>query len=139
MTAHVWVNGALVDAASAVIPVTDHGLTVGDGLFETMKVVGGEAFAVTRHLVRLRRTASGLGLRGVPHDDALRIAIDETIAANGPGVGRVRLTLTGGPGPAGPPRGAAAPTVLVACGPPAEWAATAPVAIVPWPRNERGA
>jgi branched-chain amino acid aminotransferase len=139
VSAHVWVNGRLVDASAATVPVTDHGLTVGDGLFETMKVVDGEAFAVTRHLARLRRTASGLGLRGVPDDDALRIAIDETVAANGPSVGRVRLTVTGGPGPAGTTRGDAAPTVLVVCGPPADWEDAAAVATVPWPRNERGA
>ena len=36
MSKQVWVNGALVDAAAAFVPVADHGLTVGDGLFETM-------------------------------------------------------------------------------------------------------
>jgi branched-chain amino acid aminotransferase len=139
MSAQVWVNGALVDAASAVIPVADHGLTVGDGLFETMKVVDGNAFALTRHLARLRRTASGMGLRGVPDDGVLRRAVNETIAANGDAVGRVRVTVTGGIGPAGTTSGDASPTVLVVCGPPGEWDATAAVATVPWPRNERGA
>ncbi|MEY2456376.1 MAG: branched-chain amino acid aminotransferase [Acidimicrobiaceae bacterium] len=138
MSQQVWVNGALVDAASAVVPVADHGLTVGDGLFETMKVVGGKAFAVTRHLRRLRRSAAGLGLRNVPDDGELRAAIEMTVAANGPDVGRVRLTVTGGPGPAGTTRGEAAPTVLVVCGPRTEWEASAAVATVPWPRNERG-
>jgi branched-chain amino acid aminotransferase len=139
LQAQVWVNGGLVDAASAVIPVADHGLTVGDGLFETMKVVDGHAFAMTRHLARLRRTASGMGLHGVPDDDVLRGAVDDTIAANGAAVGRLRVTVTGGIGPAGTTRGDAPPTVLVVCGPPGEWDATAAVATVPWPRNERGA
>jgi branched-chain amino acid aminotransferase len=138
MSQQVWVNGALVDATSAVVPVADHGLTVGDGLFETMKVVGGKAFAVTRHLRRLRHSAAGLGLRNVPDDGELRAAIEITVAANGPDVGRVRLTVTGGPGPAGTTRGEAAPTVLVVCGPRTEWEASAAVATVPWPRNERG-
>ena len=139
MTAHVWVNGELVDAAVAVVPVADHGITVGDGLFETMKVVDGTTFALTRHLARLRRTAAGLGLRGVPDDDVLRDAIDRTVASNGPDVGRVRVTVTGGPGPPGTVRGGAAPTVLVVCGPVAHWDATAAVATVPWTRNEHGA
>ena len=139
MTARVWVNGELVDAESAVVAVADHGLTVGDGLFETMKVVDGHAFAVTRHLRRLRRSAAGLGLRGVPDDAVLRSAIEDTVAANSPGAGRVRLTVTGGPGPAGTTRGESTPTVLVVCGPQAEWDATAAAATVPWTRNERGA
>ena len=63
----VWINGALVAEQDAVLPASDHGLTVGDGLFESMKVVDGVAFAVRRHLARLRRTASGLGL-SVPPD-----------------------------------------------------------------------
>ncbi|HEV3225707.1 MAG TPA: aminotransferase class IV [Acidimicrobiales bacterium] len=134
----VHVNGALVAEEDAVIPVTDHGLTVGDGLFETMKVVDGVAFAVGRHLARLRRTAAGLGL-DVPSDDALRDAIATTIATNDPGVGRVRLTITGGSGPPGTLRGAGRSTVLVVCSARADVAPAAAVVSVPWPRNERGA
>lgn len=135
----VWLNGELVPADDAVIPVADHGITVGDGLFETMKVVDGVPFALTRHLRRLRRTAAGLGLRGVPDDDALRVAVARTIAANGDTVGRVRLTVTGGVGPAGTIRGDVGPTVLVVCGGAPEWTPTAAVITVPWTRNERGA
>jgi branched-chain amino acid aminotransferase len=134
----VWVNGALVAEDEASIPASDHGIAVGDGLFETMKVVDGTAFAVRRHLARLRRTASGLGLT-VPDDAELRDAIESTVAANGAGVGRVRLTITGGHGPAGTSRGDGPPTVLVQCAPATSWPPTASVAVVPWPRNERGA
>jgi branched-chain amino acid aminotransferase len=133
----IYVNGTLVSEEDAVLPVSDHGLTVGDGLFETMKVVDGVAFAIGRHLARLRRTASGLGLR-VPPDDELRDAIESTIAANGPVVGRVRMTVTGGSGPAGTSRGDGPPTVLVQCAPPTVWPPSAKVVTVPWPRNERG-
>ena len=139
MTEIVWLNGALVPAADAVIPVADHGLTVGDGLFETMKVVKGVPFAMARHLRRLRRTAEGLGLRDVPDDEALRTAVQSAIDANGDAVGRVRLTVTGGTGPAGTTRGDAGPTVLVVCGPQSVWDVAAPVITVPWMRNERGA
>jgi branched-chain amino acid aminotransferase len=43
----VWLNGQLVDADKATLPIDDHGLVVGDGAFETMKTSGGRAFAVT--------------------------------------------------------------------------------------------
>ena len=134
----VWINGALVSEDEAVLPASDHGLTVGDGLFESMKVVDGVAFAVRRHLARLRRTASGLGLQ-VPPDAELRDAVESTIAANGPDVGRVRLTVTGGAGPAGTVRGEGPVTVLVQCSALAPWPASSSVLVVPWPRNERGA
>ena len=134
----VWINGTLLSEDEAVLPASDHGITVGDGLFESMKVVDGVAFAVGRHLARLRRTASGLGLQ-VPPDAELRDAVESTIAANGPDVGRVRLTVTGGAGPAGTVRGEGPVTVLVQCSPLAPWPASASVLVVPWPRNERGA
>jgi branched-chain amino acid aminotransferase len=137
VTSVVWLDGVLLPAADARLGVADHGLTVGDGLFETLKVVDGTAFALRRHLARLAKTADGLGLVAPPAD-ALRAAVEATVAAN-PSAGRVRLTVTGGPGPAGTTRGEAPPTVLVVCSPPAGWPATEAVATVRWTRNERGA
>src|SRR3954468_16987670 len=113
----VWLNGRLVAPEDALVPVADHGLTVGDGLFETMKVIDGQPFALTRHLARLQRTASGLGL-GVPPVDELRAAVEATSESNQPGVGRVRLTVTGGTGPHGTVRGDGPATVLVVTSPP---------------------
>ncbi len=42
----IWLNGALQDELAAVSPL-DHGLTTGDGVFETLKIVNGQPFAVT--------------------------------------------------------------------------------------------
>ena len=60
-------------STTARISPFDHGLLVGDGVFETIRVYGGEPFAWTRHLDRLAHSASGLGLP-VPDRDALRAA-----------------------------------------------------------------
>ncbi|HSL59662.1 MAG TPA: aminotransferase class IV [Acidimicrobiales bacterium] len=135
----VWIDGALVDEADARISPVDHGLLVGDGVFETLKVVAGVPFALTRHLRRLRRSAAVLGL-GLPVDDAvLRAGADAVVAANQPDVGRLRITLTGGPGPLGSMRGDAGPTLVMVTGPAGTWEAATDVVTVPWPRNERGA
>src|ERR1039457_4079723 len=67
----VWLNGTLLADADARISVFDHGLTVGDGVFETVKISGGVPFALTRHLGRLLVSAAGLGLP-VPDLDLLR-------------------------------------------------------------------
>ena len=58
----VWINGRLLPDTEATVSVFDHGLVVGDGVFETVKVTGGVPFALTRHLDRLRGSARGLGL-----------------------------------------------------------------------------
>jgi branched-chain amino acid aminotransferase len=135
----VWVDGRLQDAAQPALRVSDHGILVGDGVFETAKVVDGRAIALTRHLRRLRHSADGLGL-AVPLADAeLAAAVTEVIEANQPGVGRLRLTVTGGPGPLGSQRGEEGPTIVIATGPLGPWPPTADVVVVPWPRNERGA
>ena len=116
-----WIDGEVRDAATATVGVTDHGLTVGDGVFETMKVVDGTPFALTRHLRRLRRSAAAmaLDLDAWMTDDALRAVCAELIStatARGAAVGRVRLTVTGGPGPAGSGRGDEGCTLLVVAG-----------------------
>jgi branched-chain amino acid aminotransferase len=136
-----WVNGALVDAARATVPADDHGFVVGDGVFETVKVVDGAPFALTRHLDRLAASGAALGL-AVPAADDLRLAVGELLAANAgdlPAGVRLRITVTGGPSPLSSERGAGPPTVVIAVAPLKPWPPTTDVVVVPWTRNERGA
>lgn len=135
----VWCNGSLLgDAGTPVLPVTDHGLTVGDGIFETIKVVEGRPFALTRHLERLDHSAAGLGLALVDRD-RLREGIDAVLAEEAPTFGRLRITVTAGPGPMGSARGDAGPTVVVVAVPMEPQPPTTTVVTVPWTRNERSA
>ena len=134
----IWVNGRLSSEEDARVSPFDHALLTGDGVFETLKVVGGVPFAVRRHLERLTRSAAGLALEAPP-PDTVRAALDEVVDANALTEGVTRITLTGGTAPLGSDRGTAGPTLIVACGPPRGWGATAAVAVAPWPRNERGA
>ncbi len=135
----VWLNGEVLDSDDATVSVRDHGLTVGDGVFETVKVVDGVPFALTRHLIRLRSSAGRLGL-AAPDDEVLRRAIHELLDAHAPGeVGRLRVTVTGGEGPPGTERGTSGPTVLLVVGPVSAWPGSAALCTVPWARNERSA
>ncbi len=140
----VWLDGALLDPDDARVPVSDHGLTVGDGVFETLRTApepGGDRwvpFAVTRHLRRLRRSLEGLGLELHRSDDELRAAMLE-VADHIEGPGRVRLTVTGGPGPLGSARADVPLTVFVAGSAIDGWPATGAAVTVPWVRNERSA
>jgi branched-chain amino acid aminotransferase len=135
----VWLDGELVPASRATVSVFDHGLTVGDGVFETLKATEGVPFAVRRHLERLRRSAFGLGLRIPYDDDELRHAMAQVLQSHDLPLARVRVTVTGGTAPLGSERGEAGPTVVVAVGPMAEPPPSTAVCTVPWPRNERGA
>jgi len=135
----VWCNGSLVPAEDATVSIFDHGLTVGDGVFETLRATHGQPFATRRHLERLHRSAAGLGLQ-VPYDDGiLREAMREVLASHDLPSARVRVTVTGGTAPLGSERGEGAATVLIAAGPLASPSPSAAVCVVPWPRNERGA
>ncbi|MGH9178767.1 MAG: aminotransferase class IV [Acidimicrobiales bacterium] len=138
MSLKVWLDGVLMEEAEARVSVFDHGLTVGDGVFETLKTYGGKPFAVRRHLERLAASAAGMGLLA-PAPAVLRAALEEVAAANDLVDDALRITLTGGPGPLGSARGEAGPTVVVAPGRLGPWPETTGIAVVPWPRNERGA
>jgi branched-chain amino acid aminotransferase len=140
MTGIVWLDGAILDAAEAKVSVFDHGITVGDGVFETIKLIGGRPFALRRHIERLHRSARGLGL-DVPLGDArLRDAIDDLLAAAPAGeVGRLRVTVTGGVAPPGSGRGTSGPTLIMAVAPLEPWEPDTVAVTVPWPRNERSA
>ncbi|MFB8028004.1 MULTISPECIES: aminotransferase class IV [unclassified Streptomyces] len=134
----IWVNGGLRDADDARLSVLDHGLTVGDGIFETVRVAGGRPFALTRHLDRMTRSARGLGLADPDHDEVRR-AVAAVVEGNPMELGRLRITYTGGLSPLGSDRGDAGPTLVVAMGETSRRPDNTAVVTVPWTRNERGA
>jgi branched-chain amino acid aminotransferase len=139
-TQAIWIDGAVVGPGEATVSVFDHGFTVGDGVFETLKLIGGRPFALRRHLERLHRSAVGLDLNVPLSDDKLAAAIDETLAAaNATDTGRLRITLTGGVAPPGSGRGGHPPTLVIAVAPLDTWEPDTTAVTVPWPRNERSA
>ena len=133
-----WCNGALVDPHGPALSVLDHGVTVGDGVFEAIKVVDNVPFALTRHLQRLARSATGLGLP-TPDEDAVRAAVDETLDGQHLTLGRIRITYTAGISPLGSNRDTVSPTLVVVATEAAPFPPSTRAAVVPWPRNERGA
>lgn len=137
-----WLHGQLVDAGDARVSVLDHGFTVGDGVFETLKVVAApegrpRPFALDRHLARLSRSAAGLGL-AQPDTHEVRAAVLAVCDGNPEllGGGRLRITLTSGAGPLGSDRGGAPPTLAVTASQASVWPPTTRLAMSPWPRNE---
>ncbi|HET7399071.1 MAG TPA: aminotransferase class IV [Intrasporangium sp.] len=134
----VWVDGELVDPGGPSISALDHAVTVGDAVFETVKIERGVPFALTRHHRRLMRSAAGLGL---PEPDLALLAKGIDAVLDGPPLdfGRLRYSVTGGLGPLGSDRGDATLTYIVLAGPQARPPASGAVTVVPWTRNERSA
>ena len=139
----VWVNGRMVEPDRPHLRADDHGVIVGDGVFETLLVLrrdeGVAAFAVQRHLERLRRSAGILRFECPYSDDELRAAIAQCLDV-APGAGIVRITATSGGGPLGSGRsGSRGSTIVIAGNRPPDYPPGTAVAIMPFPRNERGA
>ncbi|WP_062385910.1 aminotransferase class IV [Demequina iriomotensis] len=136
MTTLVWAGGLLRAEGEPVIAAGDHGWTVGDGVFETLEIVGGRAFGLRRHLKRLAYSAARMGMAEIDQE-VVREAVGEVLAA-GSGLRRLRITVSSGPGPAPLARGGGPHTIVVT----ADDAAPAPschAVRVPWRRNERSA
>src|SRR5688572_30615102 len=134
-----WINGSLLeDPTDPAITVQDHGFTVGDGVFEAVKVVHGRPFALTRHLRRLGVSARGLGLPA-PDLDEVRRGVAAVLDGDELPLGRLRITYTGGVAPLGSGRGDSPPTLVVVAAPLDPAASSTHAVTVPWPRNEKGA
>lgn len=132
-----YVNGQLLDSDHANISVFDHGFTVADGVFETLKFQSGQLFAVDRHINRLRKSCVGLGI-AFPDEKTLRDAIDSVSQANKDiAQGRMRITVTSGSGPLGSERIKISPTLVISVAQQKPWADSSEVLLVPWIRNEK--
>lgn len=89
--------------------LTDRGLLLADGVFDTSRVVGGRIILRRAHLARLAGDAAALGIAVAP--EALEALARE--AVSGGAEGALRLTVTRGPGGRGlAGEAAVAPTLM---------------------------
>jgi branched-chain amino acid aminotransferase len=124
----IFLNGQFLPEAQAVVPVNDRGFLLGDGLFETMRVVGGKPFRFAQHLDRLARGADFLKIKCPFTPKELEKSAGQLIEQNQMPDAILRLTLTRGPGARGyTPNGQGKPTVVMTLHPapplenPVEW------------------
>ncbi len=97
----VFLNGQFLPEAQAVVPVNDRGFLLGDGLFETMRVVGGKPFRFAQHLERMTRGADFLKIKPPFTPKELEKFAGQLIEQNKTPDAILRVTLTRGPGERG--------------------------------------
>lgn len=97
----IYLDGALVDSAEAKISVFDHGLLYGDGVFEGIRLYGGNVFRLEQHLERLEYSAKAILLTMPWSRKELADAVCETCRANQLKDAYIRLVVTRGVGDLG--------------------------------------
>lgn len=96
----VWLNGNLCAAAQAHVRLADRGLTLGDGLFETLRVQKGRVCHLDLHMQRLQYGGAVMGL-SVPNAATVAQAAQMLLQATAIQNGSARLTVTRGVAPRG--------------------------------------
>jgi len=100
-TAMAWIDGKVVAAEQARIPITDHGLLYGDGIFEGIRVFAGRVFRLELHLARFAASARAIALELPGGIDAMRRIVCDTVRAHATPDAYVRLIATRGDGALG--------------------------------------
>jgi len=108
-----WLKGQLLPTSQALIPVNDHGLLYGDGVFEGIRFYQRRAFRLRQHLQRLQLSARAIALEIPLSVDELTAVIEQLIESFADDDGYIRLMVTRGAGPLGlNPKSCTQPNVI---------------------------
>jgi len=109
----VFIDGAVVDAGAARVPVFDRGFLYGDSVYEVLRTFAGTPHAFADHHRRLQGSAERIGM-AVPGLAEVEAATLAAIAASGEPECYLRIIVTRGAGPINlDPAAADAPRLIV--------------------------
>lgn len=97
----IYLDGKYVDSADAKVSVFDHGLLYGDGVFEGIRIYGGNVYRLDEHLERLEMSARAIMLAMPMTRAEFAEAVCETCRRNKLNDGYIRLVITRGVGDLG--------------------------------------
>lgn len=97
----IYINGKYYSKKNAKVPVYDHGLLYGDGVFEGIRVYHGRVFRLKAHIDRLFESAKTLMLRIPLSKKKLAEDITRTVRANNLTDAYIRVLVTRGAGKLG--------------------------------------
>jgi len=97
----IYLNGEYVTKENAKVSVFDHGFLYGDGIFEGIRIYGGNIFRLKEHLDRLYDSAKSIDLKIPLSYQEMQDAVVETVRKNNMRDGYIRLVVSRGPGDLG--------------------------------------
>jgi branched-chain amino acid aminotransferase len=114
----VWQDGLILAPEDAHVGLSDRGLLLGDGLFETVTVCRGRICDLEAHLARLAAGLAVLGFAQSVDIPKLRAGIAHYLTSEAASSAVLRITVTRGTGPRGlaPPE-TPCPTILMTLSP----------------------
>lgn len=93
-----WYGGIITDPRLMMIPVDDHIVHRGDGVFEAIKCFGGSVYTLDRHLARLWKSAELVHMPMPVTQAAMSEIICATVRAAKTDEALIRLYVSRGPG-----------------------------------------
>jgi aminodeoxychorismate lyase len=110
----VYFNGRFVGREEATVSIFDRGFLYGDGLFESIRIYGGNPFLWAEHMDRFEKGAGCLGIRAPLTREEMRRVARELSRRTRVEDAILRITLSRGPGRRGySPAGADHPTLAL--------------------------
>lgn len=97
----VYVDEKFLPKSQATVSVFDHGLLYGDGVFEGIRLYGGNVFRLEQHLDRLWESAKAIILEIPVSREKMTEIVVETCRKNNLTDGYIRLVVTRGAGELG--------------------------------------
>jgi branched-subunit amino acid aminotransferase/4-amino-4-deoxychorismate lyase len=93
-----WQQGVVTDPALMLVPIDDHLVHRGDGVFDVMRSVNGRIYQIESHLKRLEHSARAILLTFPPEYDEVRDIIKTLVLAGGEKDCIIRTIISRGPG-----------------------------------------
>lgn len=94
----IWLDGDVVPAAEARVPVLDRGFLYGDSIFEVTRTAGRVPLLFDAHLERLERSAAALGIAAPCRSEIEQAALAAIARVKAPEC-YLRIIVTRGAGP----------------------------------------
>lgn len=92
----VYLNGAYMPVEHARLSPLDRGFLLGDGAFETIRIIQGQPYLLAEHLARLQETLQRIRL--IFETDSLYETCNELVRRNHIADGILRITISRGEG-----------------------------------------
>ncbi len=93
-----WFGGIVTDPHMMFLPIDDHMVHRGDGVFEAMKAIAGSVYLMDEHLTRFFTSAKRISLEPPFTPSELKTIILETLRVANQSEASIRIFLSRGPG-----------------------------------------